>query len=138
MGYLVYLVGLVILVLSGVGLDKVCNFADMISLGFVVIPCLLVLVCMGYWKGFIRAFIRVFTGKEYMEEEIENSIKAVKLTCVCSLIFGISGVIISVVNLIRSMDPAGNAGAGISVAFITIFYALIINAVLVPLYFKLK
>lgn len=143
MEYLIYLAGFVICVIYGIGVDKISNFIDSISFCFVVIPCVLIIISTGYWKGFIRAFICIFDQKKVTKEQIKESAKAVKLVCISSLIFGGLGIIISLVNALRSFDLrasqiGADIGADVSVALITIFYAFIINAILVPLYFKLK
>ncbi len=143
MGYFLYLIGLAICVIYGIGLNNLCNFIDIISLGFVVIPCILILVSTGYWKGFIKAFLCVINRSKYTTEERKDSVKAVKLVCISSLIFGGLGFTIGFVNSIHSFDLSESylipdVGAVISTALISIFYALLINAVLVPLYFELK
>ena len=40
MGYLIYLAGLLICLMYGIGLDRVYNFIDLISFGFIVVPLL--------------------------------------------------------------------------------------------------
>ena len=141
MGYLIYLAGLLICHMYGIGLDRVYNFIDLISFGFIVVPCILMLIGTGCWKGFIKAFVYISGRKEYNKKEMKESAQAVKLVCISSLIFGVLGVAISVINILHCMDldfGLSNIGPDISVAFISVFYAAIINAVLVPLYFKLK
>ena len=140
MGYLIYLAGLILCLSYGIRLDRICNFIDAISFGFVVIPCILVLICMGCWKEFIRAFMYIFDQKTHEKRDVNESARAVKLACISSLIFGGLGVAISLINALRGLniEPSSYIGADLSVALISIFYALIINAVLVPLYFKLK
>lgn len=72
---------------------------------------------------------------------MKESARAVKLVCISSLIFGMLGIIISLINVLHCMDldsGLSNIGPDISVALVSVFYAVFINAVLVTLYFKLK
>lgn len=74
---------------------------------------------------------------------IKNSANALKLVCKSSLIWGSIGFTISMVNLMRNHMLDSEFAASmlwwdISVALLPLFYALVINAVLVPLYFELN
>lgn len=140
MGYLIYLIGLVICMIYGISLHNICNFIDMISFEFVVVPCIIALITTGYWRGFIKAFVYIFDkGIEPTKERVRESARAVKLVCIFSLVFGGLGVTISLVNALHNLDlESSYVGANVSVALISIFYALIINAILLPLYFELK
>ena len=74
-------------------------------------------------------------------EMIRDSADALKLVCRSSLIWGSIGFIISTVNLMRrhALEPEFAALCGdISVALLPLFYSLVINAVLMPLYFELN
>ena len=126
-GNLIYLAGLVICLLYGIGPGRIVNFIDMISFGFVVIPCILMLISTGYWKGYIKAFVYIFGKEKYNKENLKESMRAVKLTCISALIFGGLGVTISLNNCLHCMDLdlEAHIGADVAVAFISIFYALI-------------
>jgi len=133
---------LLLLVKYGIG-SRTRSFIDPVSMELILIPCLLVLLCTGHWRGFLRAFVRVIKRDGCTAEMIRDSAGAVKLVCSSSLIWGGIGFTISMVNILRAFvqDPEFSAsvlGADISVALISLFYALVINAVLVPLYFELN
>ena len=141
MGYLIYLAGLLICLIYGISFNRIYNFIDLISFVFVVVPCILILISTGYWKGFIKAFAYISGRKIYSKKDMKESARAVKLVCISSLIFGMLGIIISLINVLHCMDldsGLSNIGPDISVALVSVFYAVFINAVLVPLYFKLK
>ena len=122
MRYLIYLTGLTICVICGISWHNICNFIDMFSFEFVVLPCILVLLTTGYWKGFIKAFFYIFDK-----------------VCLSSLIFGGVGVMTGLINTLHSLNIEPSfVGASVSVALIPMFYTLIINAILLPLYFELK
>lgn len=110
---------------------------------FILIPCLLMLLCTGYWRGFLKAFVYVIKRDNCTAEMIRDSANALKLVCCSSLIWGSIGFTVSMVNLLcaHMLDfefAASMLGANISVALISLFYALVINAVLVPFYFILN
>lgn len=142
MGYLLYLVSMTFCVLWGISWDRIGNFIDLTSFEFVMIPSILLLVCTGYGKDFIRAFICLVKKEACTKKQIKNSAKAVKMVCVSSLLFGGLGVIISLINALHSFNIDSPAmpfvALDVSVALISIFYALIINAVLVPVYVMVK
>lgn len=122
MRYLIYLTGLTICVICGISWHNICNFMDMFSFEFVVLPCILVLLTTGYWKGFIKAFVHIFDK-----------------VCLSSLIFGGLGIMTGLINTLHSLNIEPSfVGASVSVALIPMFYTLIINAILLPLYFELK
>ncbi len=139
MRYLIYVIGMVFCMIYGISLHKICNFIDAISFGFVVVPSILALITTGYWKDFLKAFVYIFNKGRETKERVRESAKAVKLVCISSLIFGGLGVTISLINALHGLNlKASHVGADISVALISIFYALMINAILLPLYFELK
>lgn len=136
------ILGVLFIVKYGIG-SKTWYFLDQISMEFILIPCLLVLLCTGYWRGFLKAFIYIIKRDNCTAEMIKDSKNALKLVCSSSFTWGSIGFTISMVNLLRnSVLDSGSAApalrADISVALLPLFYALIINAVLVPLYFELN
>lgn len=138
----ILILGVLFIVKYGIG-SRTLDFVDLISLEFILIPCLLVLLCTGYWRGFLKAFVYIIKKDNCTAEMIRNSANALKLVCSSSFIWGSIGFTISMVNLLRNqmLEPEFNAKmlcGDISVALIPLFYALIINAVLVPLYFELN
>lgn len=143
MGYLIYLASIIICIIyGGIRMDRIGNFIDLTSFEFVVLPCILVLICTDHGKDFLNAFVCLFHKEKYSEEKAKDGAEAVKLVCISSLIFGGLGVVISSINVLKGLDLAalhpGIVAFDVSVALVSIFYALVINAVLAPLYFMLK
>lgn len=135
----VLILGVLFLVKYGIG-SKACFFIDSTSMGFILIPCLLILLCTGYWRGFLKSFVYLIKRDHCTAEMIRDSANALKLVCRSSLIWGSIGSTISTVNLMRRhmIDPGFAALCGdISVAMLPLFYSLVINAILMPLYFEL-
>ena len=136
----VLVLGVLFIVKYGIG-NRTWYFVDSISLEFILIPCFLTLLCTGYWRGFLKAFVYLIKRDYCTAEMIRDSADALKLVCRSSLIWGSIGVIISTVNLMRrhALEPEFAALCGvISVALLPLFYSLVINAVLMPLYFELN
>ena len=136
------ILGVLFIVRYGIG-GRTWYFIDHISMEFILIPCLLVLLCTGYWRGFLKAFVYIIKRDNCTAEMIKDSANALKLVCRSSLIWGSIGFTISMVNLMRkhmldSEFASPMLWGDISVALLSLFYALIINAVLVPLYFELN
>lgn len=136
------ILGVLFIVKYGIG-SGTWYFIDPTGMEFVLIPCLLVLLCTGYWRGFLKTFVYIIKKDSCTAEMIRNSANALKLVCRSSLIWGSIGFTISMVNLMRNhmLDPefaAPTLCGDISVALLSLFYALVINAVLVPLYFELN
>ena len=140
--FIVLILGVLFIVKYGIG-SRTWYFVDSISLEFILIPCLLSLLCTGYWRGFLKTFVYIIKRDNYTVEMIRDSSNALKLVCRSSFIWGSIGFTISMVNLMRrhmrnpKLDAPGLWG-DISVALLSLFYALVINAILVPLYFELK
>ena len=51
----VLILGVLFIVKYGIG-SRTGYFVDSISMEFILIPCLLTLLCTGYWRGFLKAF----------------------------------------------------------------------------------
>ena len=134
------ILGVFFLVKYGIG-SRTWHFVDSTSMEFILIPCLLILLCTGYWRGFLKAFVYLIKRDHCTAEMIRDSAGALKLVCRSSLIWGSIGFAISTVNLMRRhmQNPEFAALCGdISVALLPLFYSLVINAVLMPLYFELN
>ncbi len=136
----VLILGVLFIVKYGIG-SRTWYFVDAISMEFILIPCLLILLCTGYWRSFLKAFVYLIKRDCCTAEMIKDSANAIKLVCRSSLIWGSIGFTISTVNLMRHHmpDPEFAALCGdISVALLPLFYSLVINGVLMPLYFELN
>ena len=51
----VLILGVLFIVKYGIG-SRTGYFVDSISMEFILIPCLLTMLCTGYWRGFLKAF----------------------------------------------------------------------------------
>ncbi len=138
--FVALILGVLFIVKYGIG-SKASYFVDSISMEFILIPCLLMLLCTGYWRGFLQAFAYFIRRNHCTAERLRDSANALKLVCRSSLIWGSIGFTISTVNLMRHHMPDPKFGAlcgDLSVALLPLFYSLVINAVLMPLYFELN
>lgn len=135
MNYLMYLIIFVICTIYGIGADKITNFVDSISLGFVVLPTIFVLILSDYMADFIGSLKALFK-KEGITKKMLDSIK---LSCIASIGFGFLGTLIYCINMLHGMDlEYTNIGMDISVGLICMFYACCLNLLLIPMYFILK
>ncbi len=118
------------LLLGGWGFSAIVWFIDLPSLLFIVLILFPGLLIMGAWKDFIKAFSVGI--KPFSLLQLKNIIEAVdaaqKLT-ICGALFAI---IISGVLIIGSLDPS-TMGPNLAVCFLTGFYAVIIEFLLLPL-----
>jgi hypothetical protein len=118
------------LLLGGWGFSAIVWFIDLPSLLFIVLILFPGLLIMGAWKDFIKAFSVGI--KPFSLLQLKNIIEAVdaaqKLT-ICGALFAI---IISGVLIIGRLDPS-TMGPNLAVCFLTGFYAVIIEFLLLPL-----
>ena len=82
---IVLILGVLFIVKYGIG-SRTWYFVDAISLEFILIPCLLILLCTGYWRGFLKAFVYLIKRDHCTAEMIRDSAGALKLVCRSSLI----------------------------------------------------
>ena len=121
---------LFILLLGSWGFSAVVWFLDLPSLLLITLILFPGLAIMGAWKDFFKAFSVGI--KPYSLLQLKNIIEAVdaaqKLT-ICGALFAI---IISGVLIIGRFDPS-TMGPNLAVCFLSGFYAVIIEFLLLPL-----
>lgn len=141
--YIVYLVCMVLYLIRGIGWDRVLNFFDPITLEFLVFPCILILFATRSFKAFGRAFLYAFGRREYAPSRCRESLQAVRMVMETALVFGGICFLIGSINGIRSLewselDSIGWLFLDLSVAELSLFYALLICMILLPVYCLLK
>ncbi len=119
-----------ILLLGSWGFSAVVWFVDLPSLLLITLILFPGLAIMGAWKDFFKAFSVGI--KPYSLLQLKNIIEAVdaaqKLT-ICGALFAI---IISGVLILGRLDPS-TMGPNLAVCFLSGFYAVIIEFLLLPL-----
>lgn len=146
MYYLVYLLGVVYFLANGIGsAQRYLNFADHISLAFVLGPCVLVLFCTGSFRAFGRGVAHAFGKRDDPVFRLEESLHAVRMVMETAAVSGGLAFLISTVNVFRGLAPSWAEADGmvwllldLSVALLPLFYLLVVCMVLLPPYYMLK
>jgi len=141
--YIVYLVSIVLYIICGISWDRITSFVDVITLEFLVFPCVLMLFCTSSFRAFGRAFLFAVGKRDCSFQQCRESAHSVKMVMQTAAVFGAVCFLIGMVNSIRSQywsstDSIGWICLDSSVAILSLFYALLICMLLLPMYFMLK
>lgn len=141
--YTVYLICVVLYLNYGIGFDRLLHFFDPITLEFLVFPCILILFATRSFTAFGRAFLFAFVRKEYTLSRHRESLQAVRMVMSTASVFGGICFLIGSVNAVRALDWSSLDSIGwlcldLSVAALSLFYALLICLILLPVCFLLK
>lgn len=124
-----------------INFGNIINFLDIVGLVFVLITCLVVLLCTRSVCPFKDAFVSMFIKVEYTIDQYESCLLAVKTAMLSAFTAGFIMFLISVVNVLKSMDLSGGAsmlGVELSKGLIAPIYSLVITFILLPVYVELK
>ena len=117
--------------LGGWGLSAISWFLDLPSLSliaFVLFPGLLI---MGAWKDFIKAFSVGI--KPFSLLQLKNIIEAVGAAQKLTVYGALFAIIISGVLIMGRLNDPSTLGPNLAVCFLSGFYAVIIEFLLLPL-----
>lgn len=120
---------------------NIINFLDIVGLVFILIVCLITLLCTKSVRPLRDAFVFMLCKGEHSADQCENSLLSVILTMLSALAAGCIKFLISVVNMLKSLDlPGGYSMLGIELSegLITLIYSLVIVFILLPIYVELK
>lgn len=140
----VFAFGIAFLLMQGIGYRRnLTNFMDGYTLGFVLIPCGLVLLCTRSLKAFGRAFLLAFGKGDEPLISYKESLLAIRMVMNTSRVFGGLGFLIGMTNCIRSTNFSETYAfawvtQGAAVAMLSIFYPLLVCVVLLPFYYMLQ
>lgn len=146
MFYAIYLVGTIIWILMNIGggFRNPINFMDSVTAMFILVPCILILVCTRSLKAFGRAFLFALGHRGDSVAAYKESLLAVKMVIQTSGLFGSLGFLIGMYVSIRSLEDFSSAESlgwillDLPVAMISFFYLLLIWILLLPICFMLK
>jgi len=116
---------------GGWGLSAVAWFLDLPSFLLIALILFPGLIIMGAWKDFIKAFSVGI--RSYSLLELKNIIEAVGAAQKLTLFGALFAIIISAVLLLGRLDDLAIMGANLAVCFLSGFYAVIIEFILLPL-----
>ena len=117
--------------LGGWGLSAISWFLDLPSLSliaFVLFPGLLI---MGAWKDFIKAFSVGI--KPFSLLQLKNIVEAVGAAQKLTVYGALFSIIISGVLIMGRLNDPSTLGPNLAVCFLSGFYAVIIEFLLLPL-----
>ena len=120
---------------------NIINFLDFVDLGFIFVVCLITLLCTRSARPLKDAFVIALCKGDYTAEQYENSLLSVKLTMLSAFAAGCIMFLISVVNILKSMDMTSGysmLGNELSAGLIAPIYSLVIAFILLPVYAELK
>lgn len=142
MYYIIYIVGIILFLLNGIGVSNLSSFRDNITLVLVVIPCLLMLFCTKSFKPFGECFLFTFGKRNYSLPQCRRCLQSVKMVISTAVVSGIICFMISAINMLcspyRVSGSLEEVGLDLSVAMLSLFYVFIICIMLLPLYFIMK
>ena len=116
---------------GGWGLSTVTWFLDIPSFFLIALVFFPGLLIMGAWKDFVKAFsvgIKPFTLFQ-----LKNIIEAVDAAQKLTIYAALFAIIISGVLLMGRLDDPSTLGPNLAVCFLSGFYAVIIEFLLLPL-----
>lgn len=122
-------------------LHNIINFLDIVGLLFILIVCLVALICTRSVSLLKDAFALVLCKGEYTTDQYESCLLAVKTTVLSAFAGGFIMFLISVVNVLKGMNLDGGVsmlGADLAKGLITPIYSLVIAFILLPVYVELK
>jgi len=155
MQYIIYLVAMGIALVMGavtnvrlfpalsvtINFSNIINFFDIVGIAFILVVCLIALLCTRSIRPLKDAFVFMFSKRSYTAAQCEECLLAVKTTVLSAAAAGFIMFLISVVNILKSMDLSGGVsmlGTQLAVGLLTPVYSLMIVFILLPLYVGLK
>lgn len=119
------------LMIGSWGLSALSWFLDIPSLLVIVMVLIPGLIIMGEWKDFVRAFSVGIN--RYSLLELKNIIGAVAAAQKLTIYGALFAIIISGILLMGSLDTPSTIGPNLAVCFLSGFYAVILEFLLLPL-----
>ena len=119
------------IILSGGGIPAIIYFIDLPSLILIALIFVPGMLIMGEWKDFIRSFSVGI--RNYSLLELKNIIEAVGAAQKLAIYGALFAMIISGVIILGTLDDLSLIGPNLAVCFLTGFYTVIIEFLLMPL-----
>lgn len=147
MFYISYLVGVGILLFIGMTFEwslgaivtaNLLSFWDVPTLLFVLLCCVLALLCTKSFRAFGNAFLFIFGKKEMNRTEAEKALLSVHAVMGTSLLSGGLFGVMRLVNMLHQFADPSAIGIPIVLSLLAMGYALVICLVLLPLAVSLK
>ncbi len=132
-GELILFIGIFLfnILMDNSGISQIAWFIDLPSILLIALVLIPGLVIMGEWKDFIKAFSVGI--KPYSLLELKNIIEAVRAAQKLAIYGALFAIIISGVILLGRLDDPSTIGPNLAICFLSGFYAVIIEFLLLPL-----
>lgn len=111
-------------------------YLDIPSIILILVILIPGLIIMGAWKDFIKAF-SVGT-KHYSLLELKNILGAVSTAQKLVVLGALFALIISAIVVLGQVSDASLIGPNLAICFLTAFYAVIIEMLLLPLHLNVE
>lgn len=138
-----YIIGvfvfLIVAVLVIVSFGSMVTYLDLFSLLVIIMLVIPMLLASGAHKDFNRAFRLALNKKtEPGIKELERAGTAVATARKLIILSGILDSLISMICILTRLDDIAYLGPNVSVAILSLLYAVILNIILVPIEHRLK
>ncbi len=132
-GELILFIGIFLfnILMDNSGISQIAWFIDLPSILLIALVLIPGLVIMGEWKDFIKAFSVGI--KPYSLLELKNITEAVRAAQKLTIYGALFAIIISGVILLGRLDDPSTIGPNLAICFLSGFYAVIIEFLLLPL-----
>jgi flagellar motor component MotA len=118
------------IIMGNWGFSAIIWFLDPPSLMIIVLVLIPGLLIMGAWKDFVKSFSVGI--RQYSLLELKNIINAVEAAQKLTIFAALFAIIISGVQLLGRFDDPSTIGPNLAVCFLSGFYAVIIEFLLLP------
>lgn len=139
-GLIVFFITLIYSILVGQqGWGSLLNFTDIPSLFIIAFITVPMLIASGLFNDFKRSF-KVMVNKhiKFTKLELQRSLEAINLTMKLIMYSGFLGSLIGLVTMLRNLDDPNAIGPNCAVMLLTVFYALFLSLIFMPIQAKLK
>lgn len=123
---------------GGDGLRTIGWFIDLPSLICILVLTVPILLRSGLGKDFLRALKLLKKGYQCHLSELRRTLDAVELMQKQVLCAGVFSMLFSFVYVLASVNTPELLGPNMAVAVLTIFYAVILEMLLLPLQIEVK
>lgn len=121
------------------GLRNIANvLVDLPSLIIILVFTVPVLIRNGVWKDFKRAFFLLKKGYACHLSELKRTQDVLEMLQRQVFCAGIVAMLLTFINIMRSLSDLASLGPNIAVAVMTVLYATVIEMLLLPLQLEVK
>ncbi len=140
-----YIIPFILLILSvillsfGAGGLSLLYFVDSLSIVILIVICIPVLAASGLLKDFLKAFqITSFNKKETSLVQLKRSVEGVSLAIKTNIYAGAFFTIVGFIQVMHLLTSPSEIGPNLSVAILTLLYAISANIILLSIKYRLK